>query len=88
MRMRIGLALLVVVALTFLIAATTGRLSGTVTDRSGSVLPGVRVTVSVRSARPPSPIDTVVTGFWGCYLATTPSPPNCEDSTRRSPRWK
>ena len=46
MRMRIGLALLVVVSLTFLIAAATGRLSGAITDRSGSVMPGVRVTVS------------------------------------------
>jgi Ca-activated chloride channel family protein len=46
MRMRIGLALLVVVSLTFLIAAATGRLSGVITDRSGSVVPGVRVTVA------------------------------------------
>ena len=43
MRMRIGLALLVVVSLTFLVAAATGRLSGVIKDRSGVVLPGVTV---------------------------------------------
>ena len=46
MRKRIGLALLVVVSLTFLIAAATGRLSGVITDRSGAVMPGVTVTVT------------------------------------------
>ena len=46
MRMRIGLALLVVVSLTFLVAAATGRLSGVIKDRSGSVLPGVTVTAT------------------------------------------
>ncbi len=46
MRMRIGLALLVVVSLTFLVAAATGRLSGVIKDRSGFVLPGVTVTAT------------------------------------------
>jgi Ca-activated chloride channel family protein len=46
MRTRIGLALLVVVSLTFLGAAAAGRLSGVIKDRSGAVMPGVTVTVT------------------------------------------
>ena len=50
MRMRVGLALLVVFSLTHLMMAATGRLSGVITDNAGAVLPGVTVTLSLRDA--------------------------------------
>jgi Ca-activated chloride channel family protein len=46
MRTRIGLALLVAVSITFLVASAAGRLSGVITDRAGMVLPGITVTVA------------------------------------------
>src|SRR5262245_17709346 len=46
MRMRVGLALLVVLSLTQLMVAATGRLSGVITDNAGAVMPGVNVTAT------------------------------------------
>jgi Ca-activated chloride channel family protein len=46
MRMRVGLALLVVFSITQLMVAATGRLSGVIKDNAGAVMPGVTVTAT------------------------------------------
>jgi Ca-activated chloride channel homolog len=46
MRTRIGLALLVVVSLSLLVVAATGRLAGVIKDGSGLLIPGVTVTAT------------------------------------------